>query len=161
MINKFIYYLYNTIVFSIGRSRAVFWSFFMKRVGRETVILNNVKILAPKNIAIGKNVAINDYCYLAGEGGITIGDYSMIAPGVSIISSDHGFSEKGKPFVLQEHTLKPVVIGNNVWLGKNSIILKGVTIGDNSIIAAGAVVTKNVPPSCISGGNPAKIIKNI
>lgn len=54
---------------------------------------------------------------------------------------------------------KPIIIGDNVWIGRNSIICKGVTIGANSIVAAGSVVTHNVPANCIVGGNPAKIIK--
>jgi acetyltransferase-like isoleucine patch superfamily enzyme len=161
MLTKIIYFFYNKLIFGIGRLRAMFWSLFMKRVGNGTVILNNVKILTPRNISIGANVAINDFCYFTGEGGITIGDYCLIAPGVSVISRDHGFSEKNVPYVKQKQTLGPVVIGNNVWLGKNCIILKGVTIGDNSIIAAGAIVTKSVPPDCIYGGNPAKLIKKI
>lgn len=161
MIIKIIYYVYNKSVFLAGRIRALFWSLFMKKVGDNTSILNSVKILNPKNIEIGNNVCINDYCYISGEGGVTIGDYTQIAPGVSIISIDHGFSEKNKPFVLQKLILKPIVIGYNVWIGKNSIILKGVTVGDNSIVAAGSVVTKDIPPNSIYGGNPAKFIKNI
>ena len=54
---------------------------------------------------------------------------------------------------------EPIIIGDNVWLGINSIILKGVTRGDNAIVAAGSVVTKNVPPNSIVAGNPAKVIK--
>lgn len=56
---------------------------------------------------------------------------------------------------------KPVHIGRNVWIGVGAIILPGVTIGDNAVVAAGAVVTKDVAPNTIVGGNPAKFIKNI
>ena len=54
-----------------------------------------------------------------------------------------------------------VIIGNNVWLGSNVKVLKGVSIGDNSIISAGSVVTKSVPENVIAGGIPAKVIKDI
>lgn len=53
----------------------------------------------------------------------------------------------------------PIIIGVNTWIGKNSLILKGVTIGDNSIVAAGSIVTQSTPVNCIVGGNPAKIVK--
>lgn len=56
---------------------------------------------------------------------------------------------------------KPIVIGNNVWIGEGSKILKGVTIGDNSVIGAGAVVTKSIPANVVAAGNPCKIIKTI
>ena len=55
--------------------------------------------------------------------------------------------------------VSPIKIGNNVWIGSNVIILKGVTIGDGAVVAAGAVVTKNIPPKCLAGGVPAKILK--
>jgi acetyltransferase-like isoleucine patch superfamily enzyme len=54
---------------------------------------------------------------------------------------------------------KPIIIGNNVWIGLNAIILKGVIIGDGSIITAGAIVNKDVPERCLAGGVPAKILK--
>ena len=53
----------------------------------------------------------------------------------------------------------PIIIGNNVWIGTEARICKGVTIGDNAIIAANAVVTKDVPANAIAAGNPAKIVK--
>jgi len=56
---------------------------------------------------------------------------------------------------------KPIVINDNVWLGRCAMIMKGVEIGEGSIIAAGAIVTKNVPPNTIVGGNPAKVIKHL
>jgi acetyltransferase-like isoleucine patch superfamily enzyme len=56
---------------------------------------------------------------------------------------------------------EPVTIGRNVWVGMNSIILKGVAIGDNSIIGAGSVVTKSVPENVLAAGNPARVLKSI
>jgi maltose O-acetyltransferase len=56
---------------------------------------------------------------------------------------------------------KPIVIGNNVWLGGGAIVLAGVTIGENSVIGAGAVVTRDIPPNVVAAGNPARVIREI
>ncbi len=60
-----------------------------------------------------------------------------------------------------ESETEPVVIGDNVWIGHDATILKGVTIGDNAVIATGSVVTRDVPPGTVAAGNPAKIVKEI
>ena len=57
--------------------------------------------------------------------------------------------------------VKPIIIGDSVWIGRRAMIMKGVNIGERSIVAAGAVVTKDVPPDVIVAGNPAKIVKQI
>lgn len=85
---------------------------------------------------------------------IKIGNDVIIADKVTIRDSDnHNIKYEGYEMS------KPINIGNHVWIGMGATILKGVTIGDGAIIAAGAVVTKNVPPQCLCGGVPAKIIK--
>ena len=85
---------------------------------------------------------------------ITIGDNVAISKGVIIRDSDnHCINGKSN------NVTKPIVIGNNVWIGLNVVVLKGVTIGHGAVIAAGAVVTKNVPENCLFGGVPAKLIK--
>ncbi len=138
-----------------------FWSFFLKELGNNVIILDKVEIVSPEKIIIRDNVFLGENVCIYGHAGVTIGDYTLLAPGVSIISFDHGFSENNKPFFIQQKTLQPITIGKNVWVGKNSIILKGVIIGDNVVIAAGSIVTRSVPPNCVIGGNPAKFIKNI
>jgi acetyltransferase-like isoleucine patch superfamily enzyme len=80
--------------------------------------------------------------------GINIGEYTIITTNVSILTHD---------FINQEH--KSTFIGNNCFIGMNSVILAGVTIGNNVIIAAGSIVNKDVPSNCLAGGNPVKIIK--
>ena len=95
-------------------------------------------------------------CYIQGINGIVFGDNVYIGPGVKIISSNHDV----KNFRLHV-SAKPILIGNNVWIGANAIILPEVVIGDNAIIGAGSVVTRNVEPSTIVAGNPAKMIKKI
>lgn len=86
---------------------------------------------------------------------VTIGKRCAIAWGVTI--TDHDFHRLHKDGVQKIETA-PVVIGNDVWIGMNATVLKGVTVGDGAVIAAGAVVTRNVPARSLVAGNPAKII---
>ncbi|MDY2736945.1 sugar O-acetyltransferase [Intestinibacter sp.] len=110
-----------------------------------------------KNITVGKNVFINSGCKFQDQGGITIGDGSLIGHNVVLATLNHDLNPEKRSNM---HPA-PIIIGENVWIGSNSTILPGVTIGDGVIIAAGAVVTKDVPANVIVGGVPAKIIKNI
>lgn len=110
-----------------------------------------------KNIHIGKNVFFNTGCSFQDRGGIFIGDGTMIGMNVNIATLNHGLTLDTRAITYAA----PVHIGNNVWVGSNATILAGVTIGDGAVIAAGALVNKDVPPNCIVGGVPAKIIKAI
>ena len=110
-----------------------------------------------KNITIGKNVFINTCCNFQDQGGITIGDGSLIGHKVVLATLNHGFAPEDRCTLYPA----PITIGRNVWIGASATILSGVTIGDNAIIAAGAVVTKDVPPNVIVGGVPAKVMKQI
>lgn len=93
------------------------------------------------------------------DGKVIIGDYVMMGPNVTIYTRNHCYDDLSRPMCEQGITEERcVVIGNDVWIGGNSIILPGRTIGDGSIVASGAVVTKNVEPYTIVGGNPARII---
>jgi len=105
-------------------------------LGANSFINTNTTIDCFLHIVIGSDCAISDY--------VRIQD-----------SDSHYIIENG----IKKINTSPVIIGNHVWICKNSVILKGVTIGDGAVIAAGAVVTKNVPPRCLVGGNPAKVIK--
>ena len=104
---------------------------------------------------IGKGVFVNHSLTCMAAGGITIDDGVMIGPNVRIVTDNHDFANR---MVLR---CKPVHIGRNAWIGVGAIILPGVTIGDNAVVAAGSVVTKDVAPNTIVGGNPAKFIKAI
>lgn len=110
-----------------------------------------------KNITIGKNVFINSGCHFQDQGGITIGDGSLIGHNAVLATLNHDF----EPSKRGDLHPAPIVIGNNVWLGANVTVLPGVTIGDNAVIAAGAVVTKDVKENVVAGGVPAKFIKDL
>ena len=112
----------------------------------------------PENIHLGKNVAINRNCTFLAHGDISVGENTMIGPNVTILTVDHDYRVEG----IETHTahkISPVVIGRNVWIGANAVILPGVTIGDSAVVAAGSVVTADVAENSIVGGNPARFIK--
>jgi len=111
-------------------------------------------------IRIGTNVAFSNNVSIIAAQEVTIGNDCLIGDFLLVMDSDfHGIdplerrSSKGLS--------KPVVIGNNVWFGSRVIVQKGITIGENAIIAAQSVVTRDIPPNCIAGGNPAKVIRYI
>ena len=101
---------------------------------------------------IGINARINGTC--------TIGHHVMMGRDVVVITRNHVFDRTDIPMMEQGlGEERPVVIGNDVWIGDRVVILSGVTVGDGSILAAGAVVTNDVPPYAIVGGVPARVIK--
>ena len=109
-------------------------------------------------ISLGKDVvryfANSGGCYFSAINGIEIGDGTIFAPGVKVISANHDSNN------FDRHTKKePIRIGNNCWLGANSVILPGIQLGNGVIVAAGAVVSKSFTDNVIIGGVPAKIIK--
>lgn len=93
-------------------------------------------------------------CYLECSNGVEIGDGTIIAPGVKIISANHNIKDLSK-----HEKARPVRIGRDCWIGANAVILPGVELGDKVIVAAGAVVTKSFSSKNVVAGNPARVIK--
>ncbi len=103
-------------------------------------------------LKIGNETYINGDCRIRCQESITIGNFCAISHDFTVMDSDfHKLNGEKK--------VKPVVIGNHVWIGTRVTILKGVTIGDGAVIAAGSVVTKDVPANTMVAGVPAKVIK--
>ncbi|WP_222103973.1 acyltransferase [Mucilaginibacter corticis] len=119
-------------------------------------------IIAQKGtgITIGDRTGIGARAFLAGQGGITIGNDVITGPNIQVFSENHNFSDLSQTIKAQGVSKQPTVIGNNCWLGGGVTILAGVTIGDGCVIAAGSVVTKSVPANSIVAGVPAKVIKS-
>ncbi len=124
-----------------------------------------------KKVNIDKNTTINRYIKIGDYSGIgknsfidkhvTIGKYVMMGPNCNIYTRNHKYSDTKKPMCFQGFSeYKPVIIEDDVWIGSNVIILPGITIGYGSIIGAGSVVTKDVEPYSIVGGNPARFLKS-
>jgi acetyltransferase-like isoleucine patch superfamily enzyme len=116
------------------------------------------------NNAVG-DVVIGDHTRIGLHntviGPVTIGSHVNLAQGITITALNHNFGDKSQRIDDQGVSTDPVIVGNDIWIGANAVILPGVSIGHHSVVAAGAVVTKDVPPHSLVAGVPAKIIKEI
>jgi acetyltransferase-like isoleucine patch superfamily enzyme len=138
--------------------RAVFSDLIGKELDGGFSLIPPFYTTGGENIRVGRNVFINQNCTMYDLGGIDIGDDVMIRPNVSVITSGHPLEPaRRRAFV----TAKPIVHDTNVWIAAGATIIGGVTIGENSVVAAGSVVTRDVPPNTLVGGNPARVIRSI
>jgi acetyltransferase-like isoleucine patch superfamily enzyme len=113
------------------------------------------------SIEFGKNIIINNnFTAICEKTRIKIGDNCLIGHNVEIYDSDFHNIEPSRRLE-NSHLCKEVIIGNNVFIGANVKLLKGVTIGNNSVVALGTIVTRSFPENVVIGGNPAKILKTI
>ena len=111
------------------------------------------------DVIIGDHTRIGIHNTIIGP--VTIGSHVNLAQGITVTALNHNFSEPGKRIDEQGVATRQVIIGDDVWIGANAVVLPGVTIGSHCVIAAGAVVTKDVPDGTVAAGVPAKIIKKI
>lgn len=111
------------------------------------------------NIVLGKRVFFNFNCIVLDVAQVTIGDRTMFGPNVQIYTATHPIT--AKPRASGEEFGKPIIIGEDVWIGGNATICPGVTIGDRAVIGAGSVVTRDIPNDVFAAGNPCKTIKCI
>jgi acetyltransferase-like isoleucine patch superfamily enzyme len=129
-------------------------------LGRRSVIesyccINN----AVGDVTIGDYTRIGIHCTVIGP--VCIGHHVNLAQGITVTALNHNFADTNRRIDEQGISTKPVVIGDDVWIGANAVILPGVTIGRHVVVAAGAVVTKDVPDSCVVAGIPAKVVKKL
>ena len=159
--------LYYTIYVVRGCTNR-FLSFFYKKMLRGCG--SNVRFSALtsdftyRNLTIGNDVYIGPHAlFLCTESQIFIGNKVLFGPHVTIIGGDHRITDVGRFIydVLDKHPEddQDVHIEDDVWIGTNTTLLKGVTVGRGAVVAAGALVTKDVPPYAIVGGVPAKVLK--
>lgn len=134
----------------------------------DKVTVGSYAIIRPTNLyggepglglKVGDNSSIGPYAYIGCSGYIEIGNNVMMSPRVSIYSENHVFEDVTQPMIKQGVRRSFVKIEDDCWIASNAVILAGVTIGKGSVVAAGSIVTKDVPPYSVVGGNPAKIIK--
>lgn len=111
------------------------------------------------HIEVGKNFFANYNCTILDVAKVKIGDNCQMAPNVSIYTAGHPIHPVSRNSGYEYG--KEVTIGDNVWIGGNSVICPGVTIGDHVVIGAGSVVTKDIPDWSVAAGNPCKVIRKI
>ena len=111
------------------------------------------------HIEVGKNFFANYNCTIIDVAKVTIGDNCQMAPNVAIYTASHPLHPVSRNS-LYEYGIS-VTIGDNVWIGGNTVILPGVHIGSNTVIGAGSVVTKDIPDWVVAAGNPCRVIKKI
>ena len=111
-----------------------------------------------RNIAIGRNVFINQNGTFYDLAPISLGDDVLIGPNVSLITEGHPVAPSQRTACV---VARPIVIERGVWIAAGATIIGGVTVGENSVVATGSVVTKNVPANMLVGGNPARVIRSI
>ena len=126
---------------------------FYNQLGEGTIISNQLTVVAPQNVKMGKHVYVMNGVLLMASGGILVEDYALIAAHAKIISNDHD------PYFRPIITCQPVIIKEGAWIGAGAAIMKGVTVGKYAIVGANSVVTKDVPDYAVVVGVPAKVIK--
>lgn len=127
-------------------------------VGNNVNFYPGVSIRGRGRLTIGDNSSINSGVIFGLVSDIKLGCHVMVADNTSFRTADHEFSDLEKPMLEQGERAKPIIVDDDVWLGANVTILRGVTIGRGAIVAANAVVVKDVQPYEIVGGVPAKRI---
>lgn len=153
---------------------------FIHKKGKHTIIRRNTRMdVVPFNIFyIGSNSIIESFSTInngVGDvkigdrskigisnviiGPVTIGNDSIFAQNIVLSGLNHTFKDINLPPEDQKVTTSEIIIDDEVWIGANSVVVAGVSIGKHSVVAAGSIVTKNVPPYSVVGGNPAKILK--
>lgn len=110
------------------------------------------------DITVGRNVFVNQNCTFYDLGGLEIGDEVMIGPNVSLLTTGHPLEPSRRREAV---VARPIAIRRNVWIAAGATVIGGVTVGENSVVAAGSVVTRDVPPNTLVGGNPARVIRSI
>ena len=140
--------------FMFEKWRLILLSLWGMKNDGEDYFYPSVNIWAPWNLEIGKHVAIDDKVNLYSVDKIKIGTKVAISREAFICTASHDISKPNRPLITA-----PITICDGVWIGARAIILPGVTIGEGAVVAAGAVVTKDVEPWTVVGGNPAKFLK--
>jgi maltose O-acetyltransferase len=132
----------------------------LRRFGRRAAVFGDFTVIEPRNVRIGRNCAINHDVFINGKCGIDIGDGVVLSARVMLIDTGLDPDTFGEPSE-RKYIDAPIRIERGAWIGAGAIILPGVTVGERSVVAAGSVVTHDVPPLSVVGGNPARLIRKI
>jgi maltose O-acetyltransferase len=146
---------YRIYALFFPKLRSIMVSFYVGKCGKKLRVKSRAEI-SPKT-SIGFDSELGTRCMI--QSNVTIGDHVIMGPDVKIYSRNHKHDRIDIPIQYQGKEYLNTKIGNDVWLGANSVVTAGVTIGNHVIVAAGAVVTKDIPDYAVIGGVPAKVLK--
>ena len=139
--------------------RRVLYKPFFKKFGKNIKIFDAVVIKYPDEIELGDTLTINQFCYIVGKGGLSIGDNVLMGAGTKITTSKHNFQNSEVPIAQQGIGYDSIFIAGDVWFGFNTVVLGGSYIGEGCVLAANCVVnSKRFEAYSIIGGVPAKEI---
>lgn len=143
------------------------------QIDRDTEILGTLCVMGPGRIRIGSNTTIRYNTTIESIVGVEIGRFVIISNNVVITDNNNHPTDPAQRLAMSKSGFygerwhwrhadcKPVVIGDNVWIGRNAVVLKGVSIGAGAVVGCNAVVTEDVPPYSIVAGNPARVVKRL
>lgn len=153
---RIVWFFFNRLIYPLlgNKNRARLLRIFGAKIGRRCRLYRSVRYYAPWLLEFGDFVCIGPRVDIYSKAKVIVGNQVVISQDSYICSASHDISS---PFM--QLVTKPIIIGSNVWIAAKSTILPGVTIGDGVVVGACAVVTKNVQPWTVVGGNPARFIK--
>ena len=147
----------------VGRQPRIFLGYknTYTKIGNRFKVFGYNEVFNKGHLEIGRNMSMNHFSRIVCMHKIVLGDNVNIAEHVAILDHDHDYKLVDGKFVMDGYVTKPIIIGNDVWIGDKATILKGVTIGDNVTIGAHSLVNKDIPSNCIAGGIPCKVIRHL
>jgi maltose O-acetyltransferase len=156
LINDLLSYWLLRGVITPGAIRGLIQAWRLRGVchGRRVFVGEDVLMMNRSDLILSDDVMLSSRTTLSCTGGLSIGNRVMIGPGTVLITTSHDVQTK-LPYA------RPISIEDNVWIAASVTVIGGVTIGHDSVIAAGAVVTRDIPPNCVAGGVPARVLKTI
>ena len=136
------------------RIRSALFRVFGAKVANDCALYPSARYYAPWNLECGSRVCIGPEVEVYNKAKVVIGSNVVISQGAYICTASHDISSPTMDLVL-----KPITIGDNVWIAAKATILPGVTVGEGAVVGACAVVAKDVPPWSVVAGNPARVVK--
>lgn len=152
-IRLYLWRLLGRFLPSYGFRNFLFRKLLKNKIGSRSSLHRGLEVYCISGITIGEECTINKYVDLDGRGGITIGNRVSISAYSRVLSASHDPNSKNFDYLI-----KPVIVGNFVWIGTGALVLPGITLGDGCVVAAGSVVTRSVAAFEIVAGNPARKI---